>query len=351
VSRWTTEIRRDPGVYAELSEWWDSQPAALAVPFLNTHLLACWEEGFDEPGSRRHVMLLRRDGEIVAGLPLYRSRGRLRTPARAHADSIDVVAVDDVEVGHHLPEWLDSLTIAHLYRFREGSSVVEAVPAYPRWSIPAVLKSPYVDLSGGMEEVRAGLGKDFARTLRRRRRRLEELGPVTYVDHPAPQDVESVLDEGLRLEAEGWKGREGVAVLNQPANERWYRSVAEVAQDQGWLRLSALYLDERMLAFRYDLHYGQRRYGQISSYDESPDMALSTGSLLLESALEQSATEGVATYEFGYGSHPWKYDWTSNERFVYDLLIFGSGPFGRLLSAARRARLGKSQGLQSAGAT
>lgn len=351
MAGWTTEIRRDPEVYAELSEWWDDQEAARAVPFLNSRILRCWEDGFDEPGSRRHVALLRRDGELVAGLPLYRSRGRLRTPSRAHADSIDVVAGEDDEVRSHLPAWLDSLPIAHLYRFRESSPIVTAVPEYRRWSIPNVLKSPFVDLSGGMDRVRSGLSKEFARTLRRRRRRLEEMGPVTYVDHPSPGDVGAVLDTGLKLEADGWKGKEGVAVLNQPTHERWYRSVAEVAQDQGWLRLSALYLDDRMLAFRYDLRYGGRRYGQISSYDESPEMALSTGSLLLESALEQSAAEGLGTYEFGYGSHPWKYDWTSEQRLVYDLLILGSGLGGRLLSLLRRARAGRGEGLQSADAT
>ncbi len=338
MARWTTEVRRDPDVYTELSEWWDAQPVARQVPFMNSHLLACWQEGFDEPASKRHVMLLYRDSDLVAGLPLYASGGRLRTPGRAHADSIDVVAVPDSDVASHLPEWLDGVSIAHLYRFREGSPLVEAVGARARWSIPSVLKSPYVDLTQGIERVRSGFSKEFARTLRRRRRRLEELGPVTYVDHPAPADLESVLNEGFRLEAEGWKGREGVAVLNQPTHERWYRSVAEVAQDRGWLKLSALYVDDRMVAFRYDLEYGDRRYGQISSYDESPDVNFSTGSLLLESAVEQSAADGLSTYEFGYGGHPWKYDWTSLERQVYDLLIFGSGIRGRVLSAARALR-------------
>jgi hypothetical protein len=336
MARWTTEVRRDPDVYSELSEWWDAQPVARQVPFMNSNLLACWQEGFDEPGSRRHVMLLYRDAELVAGLPFYAAGGRLRTPGRAHADSIDVVAVPDSDVADHLPGWLDKVSIAHLYRFREESHLVEAVETHSRWSIPLVLKSPYVDLTQGIEKVRSGFSKEFARTLRRRRRRLEELGPVTYVDHPAPADLEAVLNEGFRLEAEGWKGKEGTAVLNQPTHDRWYRSVAEVAQERGWLKLSALYLDDRMVAFRYDLEYADRRYGQISSYDECPDVNFSTGSLLLELALEQSAADGLGTYEFGYGSHPWKYNWTSQERRLYDILVVGSGIGGRLVSIAQR---------------
>jgi CelD/BcsL family acetyltransferase involved in cellulose biosynthesis len=338
VPRWTTETRRDPDALSELGEWWDAQPAVQQIPYLNSLVLGCWEEGFDEPASKLHLLLLRRDGDLVAGMPLYRARGRFRTLSRAHADSIDVVSVEDEEVHERIPGWLDSLPVAHLYRLREQSLLVAACGSRPHWNVGATLKSPYVDLEGGIAAVHSALSKEFARTLRRRRRRLGEMGSVTFVDQPAPQEIGSVLDAGFRLEASGWKGQQGVAVLNRPTHERWYRSLAERAQDRGWLRLSSLYLDNRLLAFRYDLEYAGSRHGLISTYDESPDVALSTGNLLLESVLEQSAERGLNTYEFGYGQHPWKYDWTSNERLVYDLLVFGSGPRGRALSGAWRVR-------------
>jgi CelD/BcsL family acetyltransferase involved in cellulose biosynthesis len=167
---------------------------------------------------------------------------------------------------------------------------------------------------------------------------LEEMGSVTFVDHPNSADVDAVLREGLRLEADGWKGRQGVAVLSDPKVERWYRAVAEIAQGKGWLRLSSLYLDERLVAFSLDLVYGNRRYGKISAYDESPDVAFSTGSLLLEAILERSAETGLATYELGYGNHDWKYDWTSHEHRVHDVLILGSGLIGMALSTMRNVQ-------------
>jgi CelD/BcsL family acetyltransferase involved in cellulose biosynthesis len=40
----------------------------------------------------------------------------------------------------------------------------------------------------------------------------------------------------------------------------------------------------------------------------------------------------------GNGRNAWKSDWTSDEREVYDLLIFGSGVKGRALSLAARLR-------------
>jgi CelD/BcsL family acetyltransferase involved in cellulose biosynthesis len=339
MTRWTTEVRHDRGVFSELSEWWDRQPIARGLPFLHSKILGCWEDGFEEAGSRLHVLVLQRDGELVAALPLYQARGRLRSLDQEHATWFDVVAGEDPEVDEEIPRWLDSLSLAHLYRMREESPIVAALDSHPRWVVQKILDGPYVDLSAGMEAIRSRLSKEFMRTLRRRRRRLEEMGEIEFVDHPPGPEVGSVLEEGLRLEASGWKGRRGVATFDVPSYERWFRSVAEVAEDEGWLRLSALRLDGRLLAFRYDLVYAGRRFGLITCFDESPDVAsMSPGSLLVESVLERSAADGITAYEFGNGRHSWKFDWTSNQRRVYDLLVFGSGPKGRALSMAAGVR-------------
>ncbi len=339
MSQWGTEIRSDRGVFAELAGWWDAQPFVRQIPFLNSAVLSCWEEGFDELGSRLHVLLLHREGDIVAALPLYEGKGRLRSLSQEHASSTDIVHGDDPEVIEQLPRWLDSLKIAHLYRVREESAVVAALANHSRWNVQRVLNGPYVDLGSGLGQGRHRPSSDFLKGLRRRRRRLEEMGTVTYVDHPAPEEVGSLLSRGMELEARGWKGQKGVAALQVPSHERWFRNVAEVAQDKGWLRLSGLYLEDRLLAWSYDLVYSGRRHGLIAAYDESPDVKpLSPGNLLVHQILEHSSDAGLDRYEFGNGDHAWKYDWTDSERHVYDLLIFGSGVSGRAASGLRKLR-------------
>jgi CelD/BcsL family acetyltransferase involved in cellulose biosynthesis len=326
-------------VFAELAEWWDAQPFVRQIPFLSTAILSCWEEGFDEAGSRLHVMLLKRDGDLVAALPLYEGGGRLRSLSQEHASSIDIVHGEDPEVVDQLPAWLDSLKIAHLYRVREESPIVAALETHPRWNVQRVLRGPYVDLEGGLGARSRRPSNDFLKGLRRRRRRLEEMGTVTYVDHSSPDEVDSLLNRGLELEVGGWKGERGVATLQVPTHERWFRNVAEVAQDRGWLRLSGLYLEDRLLAWSYDLVYSGRRHGLIAAYDESVDVKpMSPGNLLVHEILEHSSAAGLDRYEFGNGDHSWKYDWTDSERRVYDLLIFGSGISGRAASGLRKLR-------------
>ncbi|HSJ83706.1 MAG TPA: GNAT family N-acetyltransferase [Acidimicrobiia bacterium] len=334
MPRWTTETRRDREVFSDLAGWWDSRPTPRSNPFLSSAVLGCWEDGFDEPESRLNVVLLHRDGDLVAALPLYRARGRLRSMSRAHSEPFDVVGADDEEVTDHLPAWLNSMPMTHLYRVAESSAIISALPAQPRWLVQTTFNSPYVDLSSGMDRVRAGMSKDFQRTLRRRRRRLEEMGPLEVVETGSAGPPHHLLDAGLALEAVGWKGQRGHAVLNEPTHERWYRSVTEVAQDRGWLRLCGLFLDGRLLAFRYDLEVGATRWGMLSAFDESPDVAsLSPGTLLLERVLETCAANGLDRYEFGSGNDQWKYEWAPELRQVHDLLLFGSGPTGRALHA------------------
>lgn len=336
---WSTETRADHGVFAELAEWWDDQPVARRIPFLKSRVIECWVEGFMEPGDELHVLLLRRRGDLVAALPMRRSGLRLRSLSNGLTSRYDLMAEPDEEVAQRIPRWLNSLDVAHLYRIHADSVIVDAMAGQPRWMVRYERDSPYVDLSEGMVGVRASWSRNFRRNLRRRRRRLEEMGTVTYVDHPNAIDVREVFEAGLRLEASGWKGEEGIAVLREPAYERWYRALTEVALDEGWLRLSCLYLDDRMLAFGYDLVFEGRRYGMLTTYDESPDVApISAANLMLESTLEQSSEEGLTSYEMGPDFLTYKYDWTPLSRKVYDLSIYGSRPVGRLLHVFQRGR-------------
>lgn len=330
---WRTEVRDDEGVFSELADWWDSQLATQDNPFLTTRILRCWENGVDEPDSRLRVFLLYRHGELAAGLPLYRARGRYRSLHREHTEPFDVVATPDPETVEYLPRWVDSLPVAHLYRVPEHSPLVHAVGERPRWNVQQVFERPYVDLTSGIEAVWERMSKSHRKNLRRRRKRLEELGDLTFVRHPEATDLEAALREGLLLQARGWKGEHGHAVLNNPIHEHWYRSLSEVAEDAGWLRASSLYLDDRLLSFDLGIQFNGVDHGMLNAYDESTDVkALSTGNILLKFLFESGSASGVRRFELGSGSDPWKLQWTRERDLVYDLLVFGSGLRGRGLS-------------------
>lgn len=339
MPRWATEILEGHQALADLSGWWDTQPAARANPLLNSHVLRAWQDGMEERGSKLVVTTLKRDGEVVAGLPLYKTSFRYRTLLRRHLSAMDVVTSPGDDVDAHLPEWIDKLGVAYLYRLPDESPLVAASESRPRWSQVRRIACPYVDLSGGMDPVRDGWSKNFRKGLERRRRRLEERGEVRYVGQHTGTDLAAALDRGFELEAAGWKGKRGTAARSLTGVEGWFRDVADIADRNGWLRVGGIYLDDRMLAFCFDLQVGQTRHSLISAYDEDAEIApLSPGNALVLEVLEDSAASGVGMYELGYGSRAWKDDWTKKRRYVNDVLAVGPGLTGRAFSVAKQIR-------------
>lgn len=338
MEKWTTRVFRERAILAELSPWWDAQPSAMEIPYLNTSLLRCWIKGFIDPDTEPLIRVLFKDGEPVAAMPMYEKKGALRSLSD-HVDPFDLVVSAEPEVTEYIPRWLQGTDVSHFYKVSAGSIIVSEARNQRRTLIERVRQSPYIDLSRGIEAARAATSHNHRRSIRRRWRRLKDVGEVTYVDHPDQREIAIVLDQALALEASGWKGIEGRAILMRPGHERWYRSLTEVAQEHGWLRLSALYLNGEMIAFAYDLVYAARRFSMLTSYDESPDLyRLSVGNLLLDAILERSASDGLTSYELGHGSRESKRHWTDRARLVYDVTSYGSTPRGRVKFFARSLR-------------
>lgn len=336
MTHWSTEVRTDIGAFSELADWWDGQPAVADKPFLNSRVLSTWRSGIGEANSRLRLHLLSRNGELVAALPLYQARGRHRSIYRGYAEPFDVIAIPDEEVVEYLPKWIERLALVHLYRVPDTSPLVTAARRHSRWTVRQQFNRPYVDLTRGIEGVRQNMSAGRRKSQRRRRRRLEEMGEVRFVDHPSPGEVETLLEAGLRMEVESWKGERGDAVLKDENRYRWYRSLTEVLQEAGWLRLSALYLDDHLLAFNYGILYNGIRFGTVSSYDQSDEFrTYSAWNLMFESILELDAATGTKRYELGSGNDPYKYEWTQDRDVAYDLQVFGSGVVGRALSTLR----------------
>ncbi len=76
------------------------------------------------------------------------------------------------------------------------------------------------------------------KALRRLRRRLEEEvgGPLVLADG-ARADLEGGIDEFLRVEASGWKGRDGGALACRPAHAQWFREMCRLQAAAGRLEL------------------------------------------------------------------------------------------------------------------
>lgn len=338
---WSTDVGDDPSVFDELGPWWDDQRTAREIPFLRSAFLReVWADDSIEMGSRLHVALLLADGDVVAAVPGFR-RGRLvRSFAWDTLVPFDVVGGEAPEVVDRMPRWLEGESITRYFGLRASSRLLEVAEASPRWRVFEDLEAPYIDLTEGVEAVWGRMGTKTRGDLRRKRRRLEESGEVVV---ERERDVGRLLDEGLELEAAGWKGAEGVAALNDAARERWYRSVARAAAGLGWLRLTGIRVDGRLAGFAFDLEADGRRHLVLTAHLEDPAVSrFSPGMQVMAESIADAVGEGSATYELGEGTVHWKKRWTDASREYRSVVVYGRdlrGRYARLRSrAAARSR-------------
>jgi CelD/BcsL family acetyltransferase involved in cellulose biosynthesis len=127
---------------------------------------------------------------------------------------------------------------------------------------------PVVDLTGPWEAYYEGLSGKLRSQVKRGEARLDKEGPVRLEEHRGGPELESCLEEFYRVEASGWKGREGTSIASDPCTRRFYTQLAREAARRGWLRLYMLKVGQECVAADYCLAYGGTVYMVKVGYDE-----------------------------------------------------------------------------------
>lgn len=166
-----------------------------------------------------------------------------------------------------LERWNDGGPVAAAWR--DGCRVLGLpLRVVDRWERP-VLRSP---AAGEAAPWPASLGAKRLADARRKRRRLgEHLGsPVRVVDRIAGSaDVLATVDEFVRLEGAGWKGRAGSSLSETPALGRAFREACLRWAAAGRLSVLALEVDGVTLAMRCAVRSGTGFFLLRIAYDES----------------------------------------------------------------------------------
>lgn len=105
--------------------------------------------------------------------------------------------------------------------------------------------------------------------LRRQEKRLSELGDLQYRVLQPGGDVSFWLDEFLRLEALGWKGRQQTALASHAADGAFFKEVAQEAFRRGRLMLLGLFLDDKPLALKCNFLAADGGFAFKIAFDEA----------------------------------------------------------------------------------
>jgi CelD/BcsL family acetyltransferase involved in cellulose biosynthesis len=131
--------------------------------------------------------------------------------------------------------------------------------------------------------LKASLSRKKRQSVQRTERRLAELGTLTttwYRDH---DNVDSLTDEFLRLEAAGWKGQTQTALDSNQRDAKFFREMLHTGAMAGKLLLGRLDFDGRPIAMICNFLAADGGYSFKITYDEK--FAEHSPGLLLELAL------------------------------------------------------------------
>jgi CelD/BcsL family acetyltransferase involved in cellulose biosynthesis len=318
----TVEVQ---GAIAPLADEWDElADLARASPFLRPGWFEIWWRAFG--AGRLELAALRRDGRLAGVLPLARRRGMLQSLTNWHTPEFGILAEDGAARRELLERFLRGRRHPVTLRFLtaggpDAPDAEAAARAAGRRIITRSLeRSPYVPIDGDWEGYLRGRDRHRLSENRRRRRRLEERGTLSFAVEDGGERLDALLDEGLRVEASGWKGAEGTAIASRQETRQFYVEVARWAAGQGWLRLAFLRLDERAIAFQFLIVAG-RVASQLKGGYDVDDRKYAPGMLLAQSVLEWVFAEGLESYEFHGVDEAFKLEWApeSRERLAVEL--------------------------------
>jgi CelD/BcsL family acetyltransferase involved in cellulose biosynthesis len=123
------------------------------------------------------------------------------------------------------------------------------------------------------------LGKR-AKQFRQKEKKLGHEGEVRVHYVSEEQELKMWIDNFLELEQQGWKGKEGTAMISTPHDESFFRQILTDGLKQNRLQMAVLFAGETVAAIRTGFTSGAYEYSFKIAYNE--ELAKYSPGVLLE---------------------------------------------------------------------
>jgi CelD/BcsL family acetyltransferase involved in cellulose biosynthesis len=166
------------------------------------------------------------------------------------------------------------------------------------------------------------LGKEARHEIRRKLRRVQSRGDVTFEESSDPRRD---LDWFIQLHQRKW-GEAGLFPTNPggDAGRVFIRRLFELFGPNGMVRLSFLSINGRRIAAGIHLDDGRTMYYYNAGVD--PDARdLSPGVVLIASYVRAAIARGRRRIDLLRGDEPYKYDWGAVDEPIQRLLVRQTG--------------------------
>jgi CelD/BcsL family acetyltransferase involved in cellulose biosynthesis len=180
------------------------------------------------------------------------------------------------------------------------------------------------DAEEGWEAYLATLDKKERHEIRRKMRRAErEVPDLAFRVVTRGDELPVAMDDFLRLHRLSSADKESFMTEEM---EAFFREIAAVAAEQGWLRLFFLDAGGQAVATYFCFAHGKDMLVYNSGYDPQANPQLSFGWVLLSRIIEYSIEEGFERFDFLQGGEDYKHRFGGVDTPVFRTMIRKSEP-------------------------
>jgi CelD/BcsL family acetyltransferase involved in cellulose biosynthesis len=315
------------------------------IPFLDYDWMRIWLKHFAEDKETSIYVVYNQEKEIVGIIPTIRMKEHnfgfnfnvISFAANSHSFRTSIIAKEDVQNEIFVAWWrfIQGKSRFDYLKFKEflASNLLFAELDKQKisYSLEEKKQPPYIKISADWENYFSSLKGHFRRNLRRRLRNAQkDFGKVEYrILSDNDGDLQQWIKEGLELEASGWKGKMGSAILKSEKVKQFYFDIARAFQERGQLHVGGLFFDQHMVGFNFSLVYQGVFYLLKIAYDETV-ARYSPGQIMMYFLLQKTFNEKLRYFDFLGPSMPWKLEWTDKFHDHYTLILYAPTAKGRL---------------------
>lgn len=177
-----------------------------------------------------------------------------------------------------------------------------------------------------------GLKSKFKSNLRNREKRFNKAGKVTFEVIRSGDHFTDSLQAFYELEAMGWKGSRGTAILKQPEAKDFFDAYLQGSAGDIWL--PCLFLDEIPVAAQIIRVTGHTMYLLKTAFN--PDFSrYSPGQLITARSMQYGIAQGMRVFDFLGVKMAWKMDWAPELRQNVQVVFCSPSLTGRYVFLMR----------------
>jgi CelD/BcsL family acetyltransferase involved in cellulose biosynthesis len=186
----------------------------------------------------------------------------------------------------HIPEFYADTAcgIALQNAAQDGEFLLSSESEFPR---------AIAECDEGFEDYTKRWSKKKARNLRSRQKKLGELGTLSFeILNENDQHFKDALNATLELEAAGWKGGRGTALISHSDTNKFSQHVLINCRSHPSIHLAVMRLDNRIIAGQINFASQDELFFMKSAYDETLSK-FGPGVILYAWIQQQSCDQGL----------------------------------------------------------